>query len=103
MTKVLITDEKTQAITIKELSYDLPLYDIGYGVSYKEEQTNGVIKFIEANIIGIKMDITLTGKSELISAVMYELDNGEDIFEEQVEFYWENDITEEEHQGSINE
>ena len=90
--RVLITNQKTGAVEIRQLGYMLPYYDIGDVLAYKVPKTDKdehkEDKFMESEVVGIQADIRLLGQ-EVVTAYIYELADGTEIMEEEVEYYYD--------------
>lgn len=94
--RVLIQNTKTGAYEIHQLGYFLPVYDIGDVVGFKLPQPRHEehlpVKFGESAIVGIQADIQLLRSGEIVSAYIYTLEDNTEIMEEEVEYYYGDDV-----------
>lgn len=82
--KVLITNNKTGSMEVKQIGFFLPLYDLGDVLGYK---ISGTDEKGESEVVGLDMNVTLV-RGEVLTAVIYELANGVELMEEEVEYYY---------------
>jgi hypothetical protein len=68
-----------------ETTYDLPEYDIGYVVGYT---SNG--KYAESEIIALSLSAAFDERlNTIVTQIVYDLDNGETVLEEDIEYFYE--------------
>ena len=82
MTKLLVTNEKTGALEIKDLDFDMPMYSIGTTIGY---DVSGIE--IEGVIEGITTESILVA-DEIVTQHSYTTDNGDEVLEEEVKYYY---------------
>jgi hypothetical protein len=82
MNKILVTNEKTGALEIKTLDYDLPLYSIGTVIGYDVSgvETEAIIEAIHTHVADIR--------GEIVCQHTYETVDGDEVLEEEVKYYY---------------
>lgn len=82
ITKLVTINPVTKASELVDLGYPLPKYNIGYELTYTRDD-----KTYEGIVLAFKLDVFLTEENEVSAHIVYELDNGDTVVEDEVDFY----------------
>jgi hypothetical protein len=87
-TQVIVTDTDTGAAYIKNVACPIPLYDIGQTVGMSDpDNPKGVI---ESEVIGVNLHYEVRN-NVLESYVIYTLENKVEVYEQDIEYFYELD------------
>lgn len=84
MTQLVVENVVTKAKELISLDYALPLYGMGFEVTYQSKGLD-----IEAIIIGFRLDVFIGADDDICTQVTYDLDNGDAVLEDEITFYAE--------------
>ena len=83
---VIQSVEGMSAQVLVELNFELPLYDTGDMVGYKDPADPKDQEFIEAMVVSVELTRAKMKNGTIVNINAYELDNSEFLQQEEIEF-----------------